>query len=75
MQPTRSTHYGGNPDLTDKEKTILKLLSHGHERADVQAVLGISTSTLTTHLHNIYQKTHTSSLYQAVGWWWQTYGD
>lgn len=65
---------GGNPEpyhiaelFTVRESQVLKTLIR--EEGDFQAVadaLGISDSTVKTHMHNIYQKTGTSSKGQLM---------
>jgi len=53
--------------LSRAEYRICLLLSTGRPVKSVQADLGISDSTLRTHLRNIYAKTGTSDLRELVG--------
>ena len=44
-------------DFTSKEKQIIALVSHGLSNEQIADDLGISASTVRTHLRAIYQKT------------------
>lgn len=52
--------------LTERETSILKMLVDGHHYKTAARELGISTSTLSFHLKNIYEKLHVHSETEAV---------
>ncbi len=59
--PARSSQ-----DLTPQELTLLKLITEGHLYKTAAAELGISVSTISFHLQNIYQKLQVHSKSEAV---------
>jgi len=52
--------------LTEQERRILKLLVEGHHYKTAAHELGISTSTVSFHLKNIYEKLQVHSKTEAV---------
>lgn len=52
--------------LTNKEKEVLSLLAEGNSYKMAAAKLGITYSTVNTHIKNIYEKLHVHSLGEAV---------
>jgi DNA-binding NarL/FixJ family response regulator len=54
------------PDLTPKEKEILKELSKGLRYKEIADVLNISMDTVRTHVRHIYEKLHVQSRMEAV---------
>jgi DNA-binding NarL/FixJ family response regulator len=52
--------------LTEQETRILKMLVNGHHYKTAAYELGISTSTVSFHLNNIYEKLHVHSKTEAV---------
>lgn len=52
--------------LTEQETRILRLLVEGHHYKTAAHELGISTSTVSFHLKNIYEKLHVHSKTEAV---------
>jgi DNA-binding NarL/FixJ family response regulator len=52
--------------LTQKEKEVLSLLSEGNSYKMVAGKLGISYTTVNSHIKNIYEKLHVHSLGEAV---------
>lgn len=52
--------------LTDQETRLLKMLVDGHHYKTAARELGISTSTVSFHLKNIYEKLHVHSKTEAV---------
>jgi DNA-binding CsgD family transcriptional regulator len=52
--------------LTDQEKKILKMLTEGHHYKTVAYDLDISTSTVSFHITNIYEKLQVHSKSEAV---------
>ena len=52
--------------LTPQEIQLLKLLVDGHHYKTAADVLGISVSTVSFHLKNIYAKLHVHSKTEAV---------
>ena len=57
--------------LTQKEKEVLKLLSDGLSYKMIADKLGVSYSTVNSHIKNIYNKLHVSSLGEAVAWYFK----
>ena len=52
--------------LTEQERRILKMLVEGHHYKTAAYELGISKSTVSFHLKNIYEKLHVHSKTEAV---------
>lgn len=59
--PTEADYH-----LTEQETRILKMLVDGHHYKTAAAELGISTSTVSFHLKNIYEKLQVHSKTEAV---------
>jgi DNA-binding NarL/FixJ family response regulator len=53
-------------DLTPREKSVLEFLTQGYLYKEIADSLGIGTTTVTTHIRNIYEKLHVRSRAQAV---------
>ena len=57
----------GEPSpLSTRQAGVLKLLAEGKVYKEIAADLGLSVSTVRTHLHNIYEKMHVGDRAQAV---------
>jgi DNA-binding CsgD family transcriptional regulator len=56
------TEYG----ITDREKAIIKLIANGYSNNEISDELSISTSTVKTHLHNIFTKTGARSRTELI---------
>jgi DNA-binding CsgD family transcriptional regulator len=54
------------PQLTPRQKDLLRLVAAGHTNAQIARHLGISEGTVRTHMENIYQRLHVSSRAAAV---------
>jgi DNA-binding CsgD family transcriptional regulator len=54
------------PRLTSRQNDLLQLVAAGHTNTQIARRLGISESTVRTHLENIYEKLHVSSRTAAV---------
>lgn len=52
--------------LSDKERSVARLLVQGATNEEIQADLVIATATLRTHLRNLYRKTQTHSREELV---------
>jgi putative nucleotidyltransferase with HDIG domain len=52
--------------LSTREAGVLRLLAEGKVYKEIAAELGISVSTVRTHLHNMYEKMHVGDRAQAV---------
>lgn len=52
--------------LTDREREILRLISHGHGNRKIAVQLGIQTCTVKNHVHHILEKLEVSSRSDAV---------
>jgi len=65
-----SSDFVGDPQtilaLTDRECTILQLLSHGHSNKEAAQSLGISPETVKSHVKNIFKKLCVDRRTQAV---------
>ncbi len=57
--------------LTQKENEVLKFLSEGLSYKMIADKLGVSYSTVNTHIKHIYEKLHVSSLGEAVSWYFK----
>jgi len=62
FSPPTEAHF----HLTEQETRILKMLVEGHHYKTAAYELGISTSTVSFHLKNIYEKLHVHSKTEAV---------
>lgn len=61
--------------LTQKEGEVLKFLSEGLSYKMIADKLGVSYSTVNTHIKHIYDKLHVSSLGEAVAWYFKNIRD
>ena len=52
--------------LTPRENEILQLLAKGRLYKEIASQLGISMSTVRTHIHSVYEKLHVQSRTEAV---------
>lgn len=52
--------------LSEKELEVLRNISRGHSYANVAKIMGISLSTVQTHIRNLYRKLGANSGVQAV---------
>ena len=57
--------------LTPKEQDVLKLLSDGLSYKMIADKLGVSYSTINSHIKHIYEKLHISSLGEAISWFYK----
>jgi DNA-binding NarL/FixJ family response regulator len=53
-------------DLSPREREVLELLARGYYYKEITEVLGLSMSTVNTHVRHIYEKLHVHSRAQAV---------
>ncbi len=53
--------------LSDREREILQLLARGRQNKEIVTALGISPSTVATHIRRIYEKLQVHSRAEAVG--------
>lgn len=53
-------------NLSNRELEVLSLVANGQRRAAIASHLGISVSTVKTHVTSIYRKTGAGTLAQAV---------
>ena len=63
--PTRSAAEPF-PELTDRERTVLDLMSRGSTNAEIAARLDISAKTVRNHASNIFTKLHVTGRVEAV---------
>lgn len=57
--------------LSAKEKEVLQHLSEGSSYKMTADLLGVSYSTINTHIKHIYQKLHVSSLGEAIAYYYK----
>jgi len=57
---------GRMEQLTNRENEVLGLLAKGHLYKEISEQLGISMSTVRTHIHTIYEKLHVQTRTEAV---------
>jgi len=55
-----------SPQLTGRQKELLRLVAAGHTNAQIARRLGLSEGTVRTHLENIYRRLQVSSRTAAV---------
>jgi DNA-binding NarL/FixJ family response regulator len=55
-----------DPELTPRERSLLKLMADGHQNKTAAAELGITIHTIGFHLRSIYGKLHVHSRAEAV---------
>jgi DNA-binding NarL/FixJ family response regulator len=54
------------PQLTPRQRELLRLVAAGHTNAQIARRLGVSEGTVRTHLKNIYERLQVSSRTAAV---------
>lgn len=62
-QPRQGSGVG---QLSQREGEILRLLAKGHLYKEISEQLGISMSTVRTHIHSVYEKLHVQNRTEAV---------
>lgn len=62
----RQQNAGDMEQLTKRENEILQLLAKGFLYKEIAGQLGVSMSTVRTHVHSIYEKLHVQSRTEAV---------
>lgn len=60
-----------NKILTSREQEVLRLLSEGLSYKMIADRVGVSYSTINSHIKNIYEKLHISSLGEAISWFYK----
>ncbi len=59
-------HRRGAPQLTSRQRELLRLVATGHTNAQIARRLGLSEGTVRTHLKNVYTRLNVSSRTAAV---------
>jgi DNA-binding NarL/FixJ family response regulator len=54
------------PDLTDRERELVRLIAQGLSNNDIAARLNISGKTVSNHISNIFNKLHVADCAQAM---------
>ena len=54
--PFKRQNFSNNPDLTKAEEEVIKLMSKGLSNAQIADKLFVSTTTVKTHIYNIFRK-------------------
>jgi two-component system nitrate/nitrite response regulator NarL len=57
---------GGPPQLTAREQEVLRLVSDGYSAPDIAKQIHLSTTTVKSHLHSLYEKLGVSDRAAAV---------
>ncbi len=57
---------GGPPQLTAREQEVLRLVSEGYSAPDIGKHIHLSTTTVKSHLHSLYEKLGVSDRAAAV---------
>ena len=57
---------GGRPQLTEREQEVLKLIAEGHSAPEIGRQIHLSTTTVKSHLHSLYEKLGVSDRAAAV---------
>jgi len=57
---------GGRPQLTDREQEVLNFVSQGLSAPDIGKQIHLSTTTVKSHLHSLYEKLGVSDRAAAV---------
>jgi two-component system nitrate/nitrite response regulator NarL len=57
---------GGPPKLTEREQEVLALVSEGYSAPDIGKRIHLSTTTVKSHLHSLYEKLGVSDRAAAV---------
>jgi two-component system nitrate/nitrite response regulator NarL len=57
---------GGPPKLTDREQEVLELVAQGYSAPDIGKHIHLSTTTVKSHLHSLYEKLGVSDRAAAV---------
>lgn len=52
--------------LTEREHQVMHYLSKGYSNQEIASTLGVSITTIKTHLRHIFNKLHAESRLQAV---------
>jgi DNA-binding NarL/FixJ family response regulator len=64
----RPAHTPAKPELSQREIEIVRLLAEGLRNADIAARLGISSTTVKTHINNLFTKTGAKSRPDAIAY-------
>jgi DNA-binding NarL/FixJ family response regulator len=62
---------GPMPDLSARERQVLRLLAHGYENAQIAAALCIAEGTVKNHVTSIYGRIGVRTRAEAVAWAWR----
>ena len=57
---------GGPPKLTEREQEVLELVSQGYSAPEIGKQIHLSTTTVKSHLHSLYEKLGVSDRAAAV---------
>lgn len=59
-------HSSGNPHISPRESELLELIAQGYSYIQCSELMGISLSTVQTHIRNMYRKLNVSNHRQAI---------
>jgi len=65
----RGPRAGAEPELTDTERALCRLLANGATNEAIAAELNIGVRTVETHLSRIYEKTGQRGRVALAVWW------
>ena len=54
------------PELTDRERDILRLIAQGHSNSEIAQTLVLSLKTVRNYISNIFSKLHVADRAQAI---------
>ena len=66
MTPKSTAPNDAFPELTDREREVLQLMSHGASNKDIAEKLFISGKTVSNHITNIFSKLQVADRAQAI---------
>lgn len=65
-QPPSSDHTDSHVKLTDREADVLRLIAKGYRAPEVASLLGLTNSTVSSYIRDIYRKLGISSRAEAA---------
>lgn len=64
----RTEHVDAGPELSTREREVLKLVVTGFANKQIAQQLGIAEKTVKAHLTNVFQRLHVTNRAQAASW-------
>jgi DNA-binding NarL/FixJ family response regulator len=66
LQPIRHARTNVDRLLTDREETVLQLLSRGYSYGELAKEMGVTINTIQTHIRGLYAKLEVHSKSEAI---------